>query len=68
MLEIYEKELDLAESIYEVGCGRGANLILYRNRGKRVGGVDYSKRFVMTAQKLMHGCDIEIGGSVGYGN
>lgn len=58
MLEMYETNLMSAESIYEVGCGSGANLVIYRNRGKQVGGVDYSDRLVKVAQKFMPECDI----------
>ena len=29
-------------SAYEVGCGSGANLYLLKNRGMKVGGIDYS--------------------------
>ncbi len=59
-LGVYEKNLAGMESVYEVGCGSGANLVLYRNRGKRVGGIDYSERLAGVAKKLVPESDITI--------
>lgn len=56
--EIYETRLASAKSIYEVGCGSGANLFLFKRRGKLVGGVDYSKQLVRVAKKVTPAEDI----------
>lgn len=42
-------------SVYEVGCGSGANLYLLKNRGIQVGGIDYSRSLVDTAKKIVGG-------------
>lgn len=47
-------------SVYEVGCGSGANLYLLKNRGIQVGGIDYSRSLVDTAKKI-------VGGGIEYG-
>ena len=51
--DIFETRLSSAESIYEVGCGSGANLFLFKRRGKRVGGVDYSEKLIEVAKKMI---------------
>lgn len=53
--EICETKLASAGSVYEVGCGSGANLFLLRRRGKQVGGVDYSEQLVAVAQDIILG-------------
>lgn len=46
-------------SIYEVGCGSGANLIIFQNIGiSIVGGMDYSERLVQAAKKATKSNDI----------
>ena len=56
--KIYDTKLAFAGSIYEVGCGSGANLFLFKRRGKQVGGVDYSEQLVAAAQNIMPTEDI----------
>ena len=45
-----EKEIN---SAYEVGCGSGANLYLLKNRGIKVGGIDYSKNLSDIARDVI---------------
>lgn len=40
-------------SVFEVGCGSGANLFSFENLGCRVGGIDYSKSFIAAATKVL---------------
>lgn len=42
-------------SAYEVGCGSGANLYLIKNRGIKIGGIDYSENLTNVAEKLLGG-------------
>ncbi len=42
------------KSIFEVGCGSGANLFLFKNSGFKVGGIDYSQPLVQTARKILN--------------
>lgn len=39
-------------SIFEVGCGSGANLILFAKEGHACGGLDYSSNLIETAKKV----------------
>lgn len=53
------------ESVYEVGCGSGVNLYMFRNRGiKRVGGIDYSASLIMNAKKIIDSRDIVVGEAI----
>ena len=47
-----------AKSIYEVGCGSGANLYLFNKLGLEVGGIDYSKPLIDIAKKVLVSSDI----------
>lgn len=40
------------ESIYEVGCGSGANLFLFEQDGIACGGLDYSEALIESAKKF----------------
>lgn len=62
---LYETELRDCRSVYEVGCGSGANLMILKNRGLQVGGLDYSGQLVGVAQKIMPGCDIRMSEAIG---
>lgn len=44
-------------SVYEVGCGSGVNLYLYKNllNIKKLGGIDYSKPLMEIAEKVFGG-------------
>lgn len=46
------------ESIYEVGCGSGANLYIFESLGYRTGGIDYSESLIDTAKKVLKSDDI----------
>ena len=43
------------DSAFEVGCGCGANLFLFREDGIKVGGLDYSKALVRIMEKVFAG-------------
>lgn len=40
-------------SVFEVGCGCGANLYLFQNDGYHVGGMDYSTRLIEIASTVL---------------
>lgn len=48
----------MPSSIYEVGCGSGANLFLLEQDGIRVGGLDYSNALIDTAREILKAKDI----------
>ncbi len=41
------------ESLFEVGCGSGANLLMFSQKGMEVGGIDYSKQLIDFAEKYL---------------
>lgn len=41
------------KSVYEVGCGCGANLYLFQNDGIKVGGIDYSSSEIEIANLIL---------------
>ncbi len=41
-------------SIYEVGCGCGANLFLFQQHDIKIGGIDYSSSEIDIAKKILH--------------
>lgn len=42
------------KSLFEVGCGSGANLYLFQQDGVDIGGVDYSSAEIEIAGKVLH--------------
>lgn len=46
------------QSVYEIGCGGGANLLLLEQDGIRCGGVDYSQSLVDVAKYVLKSTDI----------
>lgn len=64
LMEQYQcvkKELSAArpiESVYEVGCGSGANLYLFENDGIQCGGLDYSEQLIEGAKQVLQTEDI----------
>ena len=40
-------------SVFEIGCGSGAELFLFQNEGIKTGGVDYSASLIEVAQKVL---------------
>lgn len=42
-------------SVFEVGCGAGANLLLFQQDGFSVGGIDYSERLVSVLTNVLCG-------------
>lgn len=47
-----QEEMEV-QSVYEIGCGSGANLYLLKNRGIKVGGIDYSEKLAGVAQEVL---------------
>ena len=50
-----DKKID---SVFEVGCGSGANLFLLENEGFKVGGIDYSKKLLGIAKQVLKTDDL----------
>lgn len=48
-----------AESVFEVGCGSGANLYFFIKDGFKVGGMDYSKNLLEIAKKVLSKDNVE---------
>ena len=46
------------QSVYEVGCGSGANLFLLEHDGIATGGIDYSERLLGCAKQVLRTTDI----------
>lgn len=46
------------QSVYEVGCGSGANLFLFERDGLECGGLDYSARMLSCAKQVLRTADI----------
>lgn len=40
-------------SVFEVGCGSGANLLMFSQKGMDVGGIDYSRQLIDFAEKYL---------------
>ncbi len=47
------------KSIYEIGCGCGANLYMFELEGIKVGGGDYSNTLINLAKRIIKSDDIE---------
>lgn len=45
-------------SLYEVGCGCGANLYLFEHDGIQTGGIDFSKSLIQVAKKVLASGDL----------
>lgn len=54
-LELWQRMIERLDiqSVYEIGCGSGANLYLLKNRGIKVGGLDYSEKLAGAAQEIL---------------
>lgn len=53
-----DKIFNNIKSIYEVGCGSGANLYLFNKHGLNVGGIDYSKTLIDIAKQVLNSDDL----------
>lgn len=51
-------------SVYEFGCGSGANLLLFERDGFTCGGIDYSKALTDIAVKVLKSRDITCGEAI----
>ncbi|MBQ9518428.1 MAG: methyltransferase domain-containing protein [Firmicutes bacterium] len=49
---------DMEKSIYEVGCGSGAELYMFEHEGFACGGMDYSEKLSSIAKKVLKTKDI----------
>ena len=52
------------KSVYEFGCGSGANLLLFERDGYTCGGIDYSKALTDIALKVLKTRDITCGEAI----
>jgi len=54
-LEFNSKISDnVVKSIFEIGCGAGANLYLFESEGIHVGGIDYSRTLIEIAKTILN--------------
>lgn len=51
-LMVDKLRLNKGSSIFEVGCGCGANLYLFYQDGYTIGGMDYSNTLINTMKKV----------------
>lgn len=62
MREVLDRLGDGIDSLYEVGCGSGANLVMCMKEGiGTVGGIDFCRNFVDIASKVTSSSDITYG-------
>ncbi len=54
-VDVFSKRCGLlaGDSIFEVGCGSGAFLFPFHQKGHAVGGIDYSEELILVAQSFM---------------
>ena len=52
------RNIEAVKSVYEVGCGSGANLYLFEKEGIQCGGIDYSKNLLDSAKKILCSDDL----------
>ncbi len=52
------RNIEAIKSVYEVGCGSGANLYLFEKEGIQCGGIDYSKNLLDSAKKILRSDDL----------
>lgn len=62
-LRFYDAISSSINSVYEVGCGSGVNLFLFKNRinGVKLGGIDYSEKLLKTAASIGDNNDFTLG-------
>jgi trans-aconitate methyltransferase len=53
-------------SVYEIGCGAGAFLYVFREMGCQVGGLDLSERLIEIARAAMPGGDFRVGDAAAF--
>lgn len=58
------KQNPIVNTVFEVGCGSGANLYLLKNRNLEIGGVDYSEVFVRVANEILGKHTVDIGEAI----
>lgn len=47
------------DSVFEVGCGAGANLYLFQQDGIKIGGMDYSEKLIQILHKVFGNNDLQ---------
>ena len=52
------KQKNSIRSVYEVGCGCGANLYLFEKDGMQCGGIDYSEKLISYEKEVLCSADI----------
>ena len=52
-------ELKNGDSVFEVGCGAGANLFLFKQDGLKVGGLDYAEAMIRIMAKVFKPGEME---------
>lgn len=57
-LFVKEDKYYTEKSVFEVGCGCGANLFLFERDGYKTGGADYSKQLIDIAAQVLNSSDI----------
>ncbi len=57
-LSLHLPEGQTLQSVYEVGCGSGANLFLFQQDGLTCGGIDYSTNLLGCAKLVLRTTDI----------
>lgn len=57
-------EISQDDSIFEVGCGAGAFLYRFYQKGNNVGGIDYSANLAKIALSVMPKADISVGEAI----
>lgn len=50
----FSEEKEKRKSIFEVGCGSGANLYVFIKQGYQVGGLDYSGALIEVAKQIVN--------------
>ena len=52
------RNIEAVKSVYEVGCGSGANLYLFEKEGIQFGGIDNTKNLLDSAKKILSSDDL----------
>lgn len=61
---IGNRNIESIKSVYEVGCGSGANLYLFEKEGIQCGGIDYSENLLDSAKKVLRSDDLTCGEAI----
>lgn len=64
ILYLWKEKMNDPQSVFEVGCGSGANLFLFNRRKILGGGIDYSKKLIDVAKQILPDGDITVGEAI----